>query len=430
MPTGGTAGQIIIKNSSTDYDVSWSDNIAYNIETYVKNATGSTLPKGSVVYIAGADSSANVVTVELADADTEATSSKTYGILKQDLTTGSFGYVVNEGTVEGLDTSAATVGQSVWLSSTAGGFVFGSPPAKPAHAVYLGVVSRSQSNNGKIQVKVQNGYELEELHNVVIDTPADNEVLAYDSTSSVWKNQTATEAGLVAEGDSRLTNARTPTAHASTHASGGSDPVTLAQSQITNLTTDLAAKAPLTGVGLVPIIPSSVSVGVGSASVDSAGLVTFTSVDYVQLNDVFTTDYRNYVVIFERTSGSTTDSFNVQLVSGTTPSTASVYDITRIYTVNNTAPATSQVLATTNFGASVTVSSTAGYHATTMEFFAPKLVRPTGAKWTSVQWVSAAGVTMSQGVGYHRNSTSYEGIRLVRASTSTSSGTVKVYGYN
>ena len=33
--------------------------------------------------------------------------------------------------------------------------------------------------------------------------------------------------------------------HASSHASGGSDPVTLAQSQITNLTTDLAAKAPI-----------------------------------------------------------------------------------------------------------------------------------------------------------------------------------------
>lgn len=43
--------------------------------------------------------------------------------------------------------------------------------------------------------------------------------------------------------DTRLTNSRTPDAHASSHASAGSDPVTLAQSQVTNLTTDLAAKA-------------------------------------------------------------------------------------------------------------------------------------------------------------------------------------------
>lgn len=46
--------------------------------------------------------------------------------------------------------------------------------------------------------------------------------------------------------DSRFTDSRTPTAHAASHTSVGSDPVTLAQSQVTNLTTDLAAKAPQT----------------------------------------------------------------------------------------------------------------------------------------------------------------------------------------
>jgi hypothetical protein len=53
-------------------------------------------------------------------------------------------------------------------------------------------------------------------------------------------------AGEVVKGnDGRLTDSRTPTAHASTHASAGSDPITIAESQVTNLTTDLAAKAPL-----------------------------------------------------------------------------------------------------------------------------------------------------------------------------------------
>ena len=45
--------------------------------------------------------------------------------------------------------------------------------------------------------------------------------------------------------DSRLSNSRTPTAHASTHASAGSDALTLAQSQVTSLTSDLALKAAL-----------------------------------------------------------------------------------------------------------------------------------------------------------------------------------------
>ena len=92
------------------------------------------------------------------------------------------------GLLEGIDTSAASVGQSVWLSSTAGGRVYGSPPSKPAHSVYLGVVVRSNSNNGKIEVKVQNGYELNEIHDVDIVTPALGDVLKYDTGSGMWTN--------------------------------------------------------------------------------------------------------------------------------------------------------------------------------------------------------------------------------------------------
>jgi len=125
--------------------------------------------------------------VSLSDADSEATSSKTMGLLEAALTTGSHGYVITEGLLAGLDTSAATAGQAVWLSSTAGQFVFGSPPAEPAHAVYLGVVTRVQSVNGEIFIKVQNGFELDELHGVSIPTtPNDNQVLQYDSATGLW----------------------------------------------------------------------------------------------------------------------------------------------------------------------------------------------------------------------------------------------------
>jgi len=46
--------------------------------------------------------------------------------------------------------------------------------------------------------------------------------------------------------DARLSNARTPSTHASSHATGGSDVLTLGQSQITSLVSDLAAKASTT----------------------------------------------------------------------------------------------------------------------------------------------------------------------------------------
>lgn len=79
-------------------------------------------------------------------------------------------------------------------------------------------------------------------------------VVTYDqvgaaSTAQGAKADTALQSSDIASkvntSDSRLSDARTPTAHASTHA-GGSDPLTLSEAQITNLTADLAAKVPAT----------------------------------------------------------------------------------------------------------------------------------------------------------------------------------------
>lgn len=184
-----------------------------------KNNTGGSVTRGQVVYISGANG-ANALFL-LADADSEATSSKTVGLLAQDLATNGIGAIVTEGLLSNVNTGAASAGDSVWLSGTAGGFVFGAPPAKPAHSVYLGVVTRASITVGEILVKVQNGYELNELHDVNAGSPADNNVLAWDSASSLWINQTVAGIG----------------AAAASH--------THAQSDVTDLTTDLAAKAPL-----------------------------------------------------------------------------------------------------------------------------------------------------------------------------------------
>jgi microcystin-dependent protein len=160
---------------------------------YVKNSTGAAMTKGQAVYILGATGSN--ITVGLAKADAEATSSKTLGLLAQDLANGEHGYVITEGTLDGLNTSGRTAGEPMWLSpTTAGAIVYGlaGKPSAPAHLVYLGVVKRVQSNNGSVFVKVQNGFELDELHNVSITSPTAGEALVYDSTNSLWKNGQAT----------------------------------------------------------------------------------------------------------------------------------------------------------------------------------------------------------------------------------------------
>ncbi len=81
-------------------------------------------------------------------------------------------------------------------------------------------------------------------------------------------------ASTVAAGDDpRFTDARTPLAHAATHAAAGSDPVTLAQSQITNLTTDLAAKANLSGADFTGPITITTPLAATSGGTGNAGYV-------------------------------------------------------------------------------------------------------------------------------------------------------------
>lgn len=163
---------------------------ATQIRQYVKNGENFKLYKGQAVYVSGANG--NNVLVKLAKADAELTSSKTLGLLEQDLEKNAFGYLVNDGLISGLNTNSANQeGDPVWLSPTvAGGLIFGytDKPSAPNHLVYLGVVTRKQINNGSISVKVQNGFELEELHNVAITTPHDEDVISYDDTAKVWKN--------------------------------------------------------------------------------------------------------------------------------------------------------------------------------------------------------------------------------------------------
>ena len=55
--------------------------------------------------------------------------------------------------------------------------------------VYLGVVIKANAGNGSIFVKAQNGYELDEIHDVKITSKLNNEVLVYSDTQKVWKNR-------------------------------------------------------------------------------------------------------------------------------------------------------------------------------------------------------------------------------------------------
>jgi hypothetical protein len=165
---------------------------ANKISQEVLNNTGATIYKGQAVYAAGAVGASGQLRVSLSSNTTESTSSKTFGIMEDTVLDGAIGTVVTEGLLEGLDTSTANPGDPVWLGATPGQLIFGltNKPSAPNHLVFLGIVTRAQANTGSIFVKVQNGFELDELHDVVISNKQNNQVIRYNSTTGQWTNQT------------------------------------------------------------------------------------------------------------------------------------------------------------------------------------------------------------------------------------------------
>jgi phage gp46-like protein len=185
--TVGINQTAITANSATNAEV---------LRTYVKNSSGASMTKGQAVYINGADGTN--VTIQLATATSEVGSSKTLGLLAQDLANNAFGYVIESGFLGTIDTSAATAGASVWLGDTPGSRVYNAPPAEPSHSVFLGIVARSNVNNGEILVQVQNGYELNELHDVSAASPSDGDIIQYKTSSSLWTKSSIASAGIAA----------------------------------------------------------------------------------------------------------------------------------------------------------------------------------------------------------------------------------------
>lgn len=203
VPPGGNPGDILAKIDGTDYNTEWIENYTSTLKHQVK--AGVALTKGMAVYVTGStgNDGTNMIVGKASNAS-ESTSSKTLGLIDSNLSVNDFGYVITEGLLTGLDTNSANVGDPVWLGVN-GALIYGlsNKPVAPDHLVYIGVVTRKNQNNGEIFVKPQNGFELDELHTVSLESNgsiADNEVLAFDTASGLWKNQTAAEANLATKG--------------------------------------------------------------------------------------------------------------------------------------------------------------------------------------------------------------------------------------
>jgi hypothetical protein len=168
---------------------------ARNLEVYVRNQSGSTIPAGSIVYISGATGNRPLIT--LAQANNDANSAQTMGFTKTAIANNGTGFVIVRGELENIDTSALTEGVQLYLSPTTAGTWTTTKPSAPQHLVYVGIVVRAHPTLGVILVAVQNGYEVAELHDSAISGLANNDLFAYESSTNLWKNKTFSALGLL-----------------------------------------------------------------------------------------------------------------------------------------------------------------------------------------------------------------------------------------
>jgi hypothetical protein len=150
-----------------------------------RNTSGSLISKGSVVKVVGV--AGGFIGINLAQADNDTNSETAFGIVAEDIADSSNGFVTINGIIHGLNTNAFTEGDILYLSPTVAGEITNVKPVSPAHAVVVGYCAKKSAGDGHILLHVQNGYELDELHNVSITTPANGNFLEYNGT--LWVNR-------------------------------------------------------------------------------------------------------------------------------------------------------------------------------------------------------------------------------------------------
>lgn len=197
IPTGTESDYLDGTGTPTPFPTMLS---ADKMITIGRNSTGDTLYKGTIIYLSG--STGNRPNFVKAQANTEGTSARTFGVILNDIPNNTDGNCVTIGTIDNLDTRSTAPnpfttdtlldGDTIYLSPTNAGYVTRVKPSAPNHLVYIGKVVRTSPTNGTIVYQIQNGFELDEIHDVQIQTLQNNDLLLWDSATSLWKNKQLT----------------------------------------------------------------------------------------------------------------------------------------------------------------------------------------------------------------------------------------------
>lgn len=141
LPIGGVENQVLTKQSATDGDADWE--YPHTLYVTVRNTSGGTLAKGTPVHATGV--TGNVADVIAADASNASAMPCTY-VLNEEIANNAQGIAILTGTIEGVDTSAFSAGDVIYVA-VGGGFTNVKPTGTNL-IQNLGVVTKSNASTG------------------------------------------------------------------------------------------------------------------------------------------------------------------------------------------------------------------------------------------------------------------------------------------
>lgn len=178
-------GSVILKNGV--------DLVARVVNKVTPNAT---LTKAAYQAVRVSGAQGQRLAVAYAQANNDNNSADTIGLVCETIATNQEGFILTVGQLEGINTTGSLQGETwadgdvLYLSPTTAGRITNvKPTGATGHIVIIGYVEYAHAINGKIYVKVMNGWELDELHNVNISSPTNNQILAYTSSNQNWENK-------------------------------------------------------------------------------------------------------------------------------------------------------------------------------------------------------------------------------------------------
>lgn len=166
----------------------------------VVNKTGIQLTKAAYQAVRVSTAQGQRLGVALAQANNDNNSADTIGLVVETIDNNQEGMIYVVGEIDGINTTGSLQsetwadGDVLYLSPTTAGRITNVKPVAPQHLVVIGYVVYAHATQGKIYVKVINGFELGELHDVDTTGATNGQVLKYNGT--IWTAQTDLNSGV------------------------------------------------------------------------------------------------------------------------------------------------------------------------------------------------------------------------------------------